>query len=77
MGPLVLNNIYTYDQNRPFYISLIPCVLMCLIMVIAHFAPGGRLAGHVSLADSLEHIRNVRIASLKLTEETKRELKLI
>lgn len=50
---------------------------MCLIMVIAHFAPGGRLAGQVSLADSLEHVRNVRIANLKLTEETKRELKLI
>ena len=77
LGPLVLNNIYTYDHNRPFYISFIPCIVMFVMMIIAHYAPGGKLAGQVSLADSLENARNRRIADLELTEDTKRELKLI
>ena len=46
-------------------------------MIITHYAPGGKLAGQVALADSLENARNRRIADLELTEDTKRELKLI
>ena len=77
MGPLVLNNIYTYDQNRPFYLSLIPCIVMFVMMVITHYTPGGKLAGQVSLADSRESARNRRIAELELTDDAKRELKLV
>ena len=46
-------------------------------MIITHYAPGGKLAGQVSLADSLENARNRRIADLELTEDVKRELKLV
>lgn len=71
LGPLVLNNIYPVNNNMPFYISLLPNVVMFVMMVICNYLPGGKLAGQVSLADSLENDLEYKIAGMEGNLEKK------
>ena len=65
LAPLVLNNIYPYNNKMPFYISLLPNIVMFVMMIICNYLPGGRLAGQVSLADSLENDLEYKIADME------------
>lgn len=71
MGPLVLNNIYPYDNRMPFYVSMLPSIILFLSMVICNYLPGGRLAGQVSLADSLQNDMELKIARMEGTLDKK------
>ena len=52
---ILLEVCYDYQVTVPFYIALIPAVLLLVIMLLTSYLPGGNLAGKVSLADSMEH----------------------
>ena len=54
-SPILLEVCYDHQISVPFYIALIPAVLLFIIMLLTYYLPGGNLAGKVSLADSMEH----------------------
>ncbi|KAK8812729.1 hypothetical protein WA538_004586 [Blastocystis sp. DL] len=71
LGPLVLNNIYPHDNRMPFYVSMLPSIVLFLSMFICNYLPGGRLAGQVSLADSLQNDMELKIARMEGTLDKK------
>ena len=57
----------------PFFITLIPAIILVVVMLMCSYLPGGKLAGQVSLADSLEHNAKVGI----MTEDNEYETEFL
>lgn len=55
----------------PFYVSMLPSIILFLSMFICNYLPGGRLAGQVSLADSLQNDMELKIARMEGTLDKK------
>ena len=70
VSPILLEICYDYQITVPFYIALIPAVLLFVIMLLTHYLPGGNLAGKVSLADTMEHETKLGLMSHDNEHET-------
>ena len=55
----------------PFYVSMLPSIVLFLSMFICNYLPGGRLAGQESLADSLQNDMELKIARMEGTLDKK------
>ena len=65
VSPLLLEELYNQQADLPFFITLIPAIILVVVMLMCSYLPGGKLAGQVSLADSLEHNAKVGIMNMK------------
>ncbi|KNB45636.1 MFS transporter [Blastocystis sp. subtype 4] len=73
VSPLLLEELYNQQADLPFFITLIPAIILVVVMLMCSYLPGGKLAGQVSLADSLEHNAKVGI----MTEDNEYETEFL
>ncbi|KAK8825356.1 hypothetical protein WA538_003053 [Blastocystis sp. DL] len=65
VAPSALSGLYSLGIVVPFYVSLFPCLVLFVVMIVLNFIPGGRTAGQVPLRFAMENLaKEAKLESL-------------
>ena len=56
-----MEELFAQQRDFPFFVSMVPALTITIVMIMCTYLPGGRVAGQISLHDSLEHQQKVDI----------------
>ena len=54
-----MEELFAQQRDFPFFVSMVPALTITIVMIMCTYLPGGRVAGQISLHDSLEHQQKV------------------